>query len=117
MVCMPCTKSMTNGQENGKQHEIMWVALASVLKNDQWCLGRAHICYKATLLICCFTKHECEDDEFIGNIYMLKDLLECKTRKLKMQTTNDLFCASAFVENFKHNVILIGIRKLFGYSL
>jgi len=30
---------MTNGQENGKQHEIRWVALASVLKNDQWCLG------------------------------------------------------------------------------
>ncbi len=31
--------------------------------------------YQATPLIGCFTKHECEDDEFRGNNYMLKDLL------------------------------------------
>jgi hypothetical protein len=100
-----------------KKHEIRWVALASVLKNDQWCLGQAHIFYKATPLIGCFTKHECEDDEFINNIYMLKDLLECKTQKMKTSTTNHLFCASALIENLKHNVILISTRKLFDYSL
>ncbi len=115
--CVPCTKSMTNGQKNGKQHEIRWVSLTNVLKNDQWCSWWMHMFYKAPPLIGCFTKDVCEDDEFISNIRMLKDLLECKTWKLKMPTTNDLFCANALVENFRHNVILIGTRKLLDYFL
>lgn len=76
---------------NGKQHELGWVALASVLKNDQWSLGCMHVFCKTTPLVGCFTKHECEDDEFKGNIYMLEDLLGCKTWKIKMSITNDLF--------------------------
>ncbi len=76
---------------NGKQHEHGWVALTSVLKNDQWCLGCMHVFCKTTPLVGCFAKHECENDELKSKIYMLEDLLRCKTWKIKTPTTIDLF--------------------------